>query len=129
MLRVILEGQTAIATKLDLVQERLAGKLDTHADNDSREFKALHDEIGKGLGGLRDRIVEVEAMADIVDGVNNATANHEQRLVDVEMKQMVRTASAKMLREERQSVAGWVQWVVTGLIAAIAALGAWVVHK
>jgi hypothetical protein len=116
VLRMILDGQNAISTKLDGVENRLMTRMDSHSESDTREFKSIRDEMGHGLGGLRDRVTRVETVADTVDSLTDTAMDHEHRIVIVESD-----------NKSRRVVTTWARWFVTGLIAAASALGAWLV--
>ena len=114
MLRLILDGQNVVVAKLDSVEAKMLSRMDAHADSDVREFKAIRDEIGNGLGGLRDRVVRIESVSDTVDSLTDTAMDHEHRLGTVET--------------ERKTAINWAQWLITTLIALGTAIAtAWAV--
>ena len=121
LLRLVLEGQDKVGDKLDAMRFAMELKQDQHADKDAREFRSVRD----GLGELRDRVVRMEGIADSVDSLVETSKEQEERLAKIEENQARRAGQ----REGRAIVINWIHWLITTLIAALAALSAWVVKK
>lgn len=120
--------RSSFEKKQDDFRSSIEGRQDAHNLDDRREFKEIRD----GLGGLRDRIVVVERIADFVDNLGESSKDHEDRIIAVERETiehskkiggLLKTAARDEGQQEaRQAAWGWFQWFVMFLVSAITAI-------
>ncbi len=80
----VLDNQETARVEVIAVADKLQTKLDQHSATDTDAFAAMKTHIGEGLGGLRDRIAQLEILPDRVESHGDAIATIEQRLTDAD---------------------------------------------
>jgi hypothetical protein len=113
----VLDNQEVARTEVIAATEKLHTRLDEHAVSDSESFAAIHAHVGEGLGGLRDRIAQLEILPDRVESQGDSILSIEKRLEEAETMRKALDVARETNRRWQVGIVSGVS-LVTGIIGS-----------